>query len=108
MPTSVSLTQVSMPVSSDPTRPSSGSLWRHRDFLLFWSGETVSLFGSQITVLALPFTAILVLHSTPFELGLLNAVGFAPYLLATLPAGAWVDRHAKRPILLTANIGRAV
>ena len=91
-----------------PDRVSRGSLWRDRDFLLFWSGETVSLFGSQITVLALPLTAILVLRATPFELGLLNAVAFAPYLLAALPAGAWVDRRPKRPILLASNLGRAV
>jgi MFS family permease len=87
---------------------STGSLWRHRDFLLFWSGETVSLFGSQVTVLALPLTAILVLRATPLEVGVLNAAGFAPYLLATLPAGAWIDRRPKRPILLAANVGRAL
>jgi MFS family permease len=83
------------------------SLWRHRDFSLFWSGETVSLFGSQVTLLALPLTAILVLHATPWELGVLNAAGFAPFLLATLPAGAWIDRHRKRRILLASNLLRA-
>jgi MFS family permease len=82
-------------------------LWRHRDFLLFWSGETVSLFGSQVTLLALPLAAILVLHAAPWEVGILNAAGFAPFLLATLPAGAWLDRHRKRPILLGSNVLRA-
>lgn len=84
------------------------SLWRHRDFLLFWSGETVSLFGSQVTHLALPLTAILVLGASPIELGVLNAVSFLPFLLVTLPAGAWLDRRRKRPVLLASNIGRAV
>src|SRR6266540_416816 len=108
MRTSVRLMEVSMRELRDSDRPRLGSLRRHRDFLLFWSGETVSLFGSQVTLLALPLTAILVLRATPFELGVLNAVGFAPYLLATLPAGAWVDRRPKRPILLASNIGRAL
>jgi MFS family permease len=94
-------------MSGSPARLAGPSLWRHRDFLLFWSGETVSLFGSQVTLLALPLTAILVLHATPWELGLLNAAGYAPFLLATLPAGAWLDRERKRPILLASSVLRA-
>jgi MFS family permease len=96
-----------MAAAMAPASESPVPLRRHRDFLLFWGGETVSLFGSQVTLLALPLTAILVLKASPFELGLLNAAGFLPFLLVTLPAGAWLDRRRKRPILLVSNLGRA-
>src|ERR1051326_7208390 len=84
-----------------------GELWHHADFLKLWTGETISLFGSQITLLALPLTAISVLHATTFQVGLLNAAGFAPFLFLTLFAGVWIDHHHRRPILLVSNIGRA-
>jgi MFS family permease len=96
-----------MPAAIAPASEAPAPLRRHRDFLLFWGGETISLFGSQVTLLALPLTAILVLKASPFELGLLNAAGFLPFLLVTLPAGAWLDRRRKRPILLVSNLGRA-
>ncbi|MGO8949987.1 MAG: MFS transporter [Ktedonobacterales bacterium] len=85
-----------------------GVLWYNADFLKLWGGETVSLFGSQVTTLALPLTAILVLHATVFQVGILNAVGFAPFLFVTVYAGVWVDRRRRRPILIAANLGRAV
>jgi MFS family permease len=100
--------QVTMPEATAPATAPLVPLRRHRDFLLFWSGETVSLFGSQVTFLALPLTAILVLHASPFELGLLNAGGFLPFLFVSLPAGAWLDRRRKRPILLLSNLVRAL
>lgn len=81
-------------------------LWRNRDFVRFWAGETVSLVGSQITALALPFMAVLVLDASPAQMGLLGALGFLPFLLVTLPAGAWIDRHDRRPVLIVANLGR--
>ncbi len=55
-----------------------GGLWRQPDFLKFWTGQTVSLFGSAFTTLALPLTAVLVLGATPLEMGLLTAIGGAP------------------------------
>ncbi len=87
--------------------PSAG-LWRHPDFLKLWSAETVSQFGSQITVLALPFVAIYTLHASAFEVAALTAVEFAPFVLLTLPAGVWVDRLQRRPILVVADFGRAL
>jgi MFS family permease len=78
-----------------------------RAFRTFWFGQTVSLFGSQVTFLALPLAAILVLHASPLEMGLLGAVEFAPFLLLTLVAGAWIDRIRRRPVLLAANLLRA-
>jgi hypothetical protein len=68
-------------------------LWRHPDFLRLWTSETISLFGSQITFLALPLTAVLALNATPFEMGLLGALEFLPFLLLSLFAGVWVDRR---------------
>ena len=84
------------------------SLRHHRDFLKLWAGKTVSLFGSQVTMLALPLTAVLLLGSGPFEMGLLTAAGYAPFLLIGLFAGLWVDRWRRRPILIAANLGRAL
>src|SRR5215210_6128392 len=84
------------------------SLLRNRDFVNFWTGETISLLGSQVTFLALPLTAVLVLNVSPVELGLLSAAEFAPFLLISLPAGVIVDRVRRRPILIAANLARAV
>ncbi|WP_316520107.1 MFS transporter [Kitasatospora brasiliensis] len=83
-------------------------LWRDADFLRFWSAETLSLFGAQISLLAVPLLAVTTLHATPFQMGLVNAVQFAPFLLFTLIAGVWVDERRRRPILIGANLGRAV
>lgn len=83
-------------------------LWREPDFLKLWAGETVSTFGDQITLLALPLTAILTLHAGAAEMGLLAAVGAAPIALFSLFAGVWVDRVRRRPILVAADVGRAL
>jgi MFS family permease len=84
-----------------------GGLWRHPDFLKLWSAETVSQFGSQISLLALPLVAIDVLHATAFEVAVLSVVEFLPFLLVSLPAGVWVDRLRRRPILVLGDLGRA-
>jgi MFS family permease len=85
----------------------SGGLWRHRDFLNLWSAETISQLGSQVSGLALPLVAILVLEASAFEVALLGVIEFAPFILISLPAGVWVDRLRRRPILITADLGRA-
>jgi MFS family permease len=87
--------------------PSTG-LWRHADFLRLWSGQTISQFGSQISQLAIPLAAIIVLDASAFEVALLSAVEFLPFLLFTLPAGVWVDRLTRRPILIWSDAGRAL
>jgi MFS family permease len=84
------------------------SLWRHRDFLKLWTADTVSQFGSQISFLAIPFVAIKVLEATPFQIGILNAVNTLPFLLIGLPAGVWVDRMRRRPVLIVGDLGRAL
>ncbi|MHB1006282.1 MAG: MFS transporter [Chloroflexota bacterium] len=83
-------------------------LWRHGDFMRLWSGQTISQFGSQITLLALPLVAALLLKASPFEMGLLGAAEMAPFLLIGLPAGVWVDRWPRRPVLIAGDLGRAL
>jgi MFS family permease len=83
-------------------------LWRERDFVLLWGGQTISQFGSQLTIWALPLTAVLVLHASPLQTGLLTAAGIAPYALAGLFAGVWVDRARRRPLMIGADITRAL
>ena len=85
----------------------SGGLWRHRDFLNLWSAQTISQFGTQVSQLALPLVAILVLDASAFEVALLGTIEFLPFLLFTLPAGVWVDRLRRRPILIAGDFGRA-
>ncbi len=85
----------------------SRSLLRHPDFLKLWTAETVSVFGSAITQLALPLIAATYLQVTPFEFGLLTTIEFLPFILLSLPAGVWVDRLRRRPILIVADLGRA-
>jgi len=82
-------------------------LWRHPDFLKLWSAETVSQFGTQISLLALPLVAIDVLHVSAFKVATLTTVEFLPFLLVSLPAGVWVDRLPRRPILIAGDLARA-
>ena len=84
-----------------------GGLWRHPDFLRLWSAETISQFGTQISQVALPLVAVLELDASAFQVAALGTVEFLPFLLFTLPAGVWVDRLPRRPILVIADIGRA-
>ncbi len=82
-------------------------LWHHADFMKLWAGQTVSLLGSRVTMLALPLTALSILEATPGQMGILEVAGALPALLLGLFIGAWVDRHRRRPILIAADIGRA-
>jgi MFS family permease len=84
-----------------------GGLWRHRDFLKLWAGETISMIGSQVDDLALGFVAIVVLDATPFEVAVLGMLNFLPFVLLALPAGVWIDRMRRRPILVGTDVARA-
>jgi MFS family permease len=84
------------------------SLWRHRDFLLLWGGQTVSEMGSAITQLALPLTAVVLLGASTLQVGLLTAAATAAFALIALPAGALVDRHAKRRLMIWCDAARLV
>src|SRR5262245_31619303 len=92
---------------SGPQR-SRPSLWHHGDFLKLWGGETVSQLGTQVTVLALPLTAIITLGAGPRELGLLTALQYLPVVAITLFAGVWLDTHRRRPALVVTSLARAV
>jgi MFS family permease len=78
------------------------------DFNLYWAGQTVSRAGSRVTNVALPLTAILVLHATPLQVGLVGASASAAALLFGLVAGMWVDRTRRRRTMILANAGRAI
>ncbi|MEW1865848.1 MFS transporter [Streptomyces sp. NPDC088194] len=77
---------------------------RDRDFLLLWSGQTVSEVGSQVSVLALPLVAVVLLKATAFQVGLLSVAQTSAYLLVALPAGAVVDRVAKRRLMIGCDL----
>jgi MFS family permease len=79
----------------------------HRDFRRLWIGDTLSQFGTQIGVLAVPLVAITELDATTFQLGVLVALQTAAFLVIGLPAGAWCDRMRKRPVLISADLARA-
>ena len=81
-------------------------LWRHRDFLLLWTGQSISEIGSAVTVVALPFAAVVLLHATTFQVGLLAAAGTVCFLLVALPAGLIVDRVAKRRLMIVCDASR--
>ncbi|MFI0770222.1 MFS transporter [Streptomyces sp. NPDC021218] len=83
-------------------RTSGGLLRRHRDFRLLWCGETAGKYGAAVTGVAMPLIAVSTLHADTFEVGLLTAASWAPWLVIGLPAGAWVDRWRRRPVMLAA------
>ena len=85
-------------------RATRGSLWHHGDFRKVWLGETVSQLGGQVTYLAFPLAGALLLHATPTEMGLLGAFGLLPYLVISLPAGGWIDRVRRRPVLVASAL----
>jgi MFS family permease len=86
----------------------SPGLWRHPEFLKLWASSSVSLLGAQVSLLALPLTAALTLEAGPAEMGALRAAEFAPALLLGLLAGVWVDRLPHRPLMVGADMARAL
>ena len=85
----------------------SRSLLRAPDFLKLWIGQSISAFGTQVTLLAVPILAAAALQVSPLEFGLLATIEFLPILILSLPAGVWVDRLRRRPILIAGVLGRA-
>ena len=73
-----------------------------------WTGQTISQLGDEVTQLAIPLVAALTLTATPFEFGILGVLQMLPFIVLTIPAGVWVDRLRRRPILIGANLGRAI
>jgi predicted MFS family arabinose efflux permease len=88
-------------------RHSRTGLWSNSDFVKLWLGQTISNFGSGITGIVLPLTAVLVLAATPVQMGILGALDGVAVLVIGLLAGVLVDRVRRRPLLLATDLGRA-
>jgi MFS family permease len=83
-------------------------VWRNREFLKLWSGQAISWTGSAITTVALPLVAVVTLHASVVEMGVLAALNVLPHLVFGLPAGLWVSRFSLRRLLIIADLGRAL
>ncbi|MDQ2584872.1 MFS transporter [Saccharothrix yanglingensis] len=80
----------------------------HRGFRLLFAADAISRTGSQVTLVALPLVAVLVLHASPQQVGLLVASSTIAFLVVALPAGVWVDRLPQRPVMVAAELIRAL
>lgn len=87
--------------------PPEGSLFAHRDFRLLLVGQTTSQLGAQVSGVAIPLLAVLTLHASPLEVGIVTASSTVAFALIGLPAGAWVDRWRRRRILIASDLARA-
>jgi len=81
-----------------------GDLLRDRLYRRLWLSILISSFGSQITMLAIPLTAAVLLHATPTQMGLLTAMEIAPFVLFSLPSGVWLDRVRKLPVYVAGEL----
>ena len=88
--------------------PLRSAIWRNPAFVRVWAASSISVFGSLITHMAIPFVAILVLDAGPLEVSVLRGLELGTALVVGLIAGAWVDRLRRRPVLIWADLGRAV
>lgn len=103
--TTIAPTRATTQDPSGPPRPSPRTLLRGRDFRLLWGAASVSAVGSEVTVLAIPLAAAVLLGATPLQMGLLAAAGTAPYVGFALVVGAWIDRlPRRRPLLVAADL----
>jgi MFS family permease len=89
-----------------PDSPNAPSLWRHGDFLKLWVGQTISIFGTYLS--AFQLVAVLTVGATPAQIALLNGLRQAPGPLVGLAAGLWADRRRRRPLMIGADLGRAL
>ncbi len=81
-----------------------GGVLRQRNFRLLWTGETVNQLGSAMALIGMPLLAVVFLRATSFEVGVLTAAEYLPWLVIGLPAGAWVDRLPPRPLMIVCDI----
>jgi MFS family permease len=96
---------------TDPARteePAPGALWSNPDFVKFWAGQSISMFGTYITDVALPLLVVITLRASPTQAGLVSAARFAPFLVVSLFAGVWIDRVRRRRVLIVTDLGRAL
>ena len=90
-----------------PDEPPGGAL-TNRDFVKLFAGESVSLIGSQITLFTMPLIAVLTLRAPVFEVGVLNALRFAPVIVVAVFAGVLLDRTRRRPVLIACSASSAI
>ena len=83
-------------------------LWLSADFRRIWASLTVTSFGAQVTNLALPLTAALMLHATPMQMGILVALETLPFALVSLHAGVLLDRVRKLPVVIASDVARGL
>ena len=84
-----------------------GDLLRDAVYRRLWTSILISSFGGQVTMLALPLTAAVLLHATPTQMGLLTAIEIAPFVLFSLPSGVWLDRVRKLPVYVVGEASLA-
>ncbi|MCE2968760.1 MAG: MFS transporter [Burkholderiales bacterium] len=102
-------------MSTSLARRLPGRWWRHvrlapddllrdRVYRRLWTSILISGFGGQVTLLALPLTAAVLLHATPTQMGILTAMEVVPFVLFSLPAGVWLDRVRKLPVYMAGEL----
>ncbi|GIG68355.1 MFS transporter [Phytomonospora endophytica] len=91
-----------------PSPPVRRSLWRHRDFMLVWLGQSASMFGSTVSFIALPLIGVLLLELSAFEMGLVATASTVPGVLLSPFSGTIVDRVDRRRLMIGADLGRAL
>lgn len=96
------------PSSSSSPASASASLFAQHDFRLLLAGQTTSQLGAQVSGVAIPLLAVATLHASAFEVGLLGAASTVAFAVLGLPAGAWIDRVRRRPVLVASDLARAV
>src|SRR5205823_1900196 len=79
-------------------------IWRQREFRRYWTGETISGVGSSISDFALPLVAVITLHATPGQMGVMRALQSTPGIFLGLLAGVWVDRVSRQRLLIAINL----
>src|SRR5579863_6997728 len=82
-------------------------LLRNPIYRRLWTSILISSFGGQVTLLALPLTAAVLLHAAPTQMGLLTAMEIVPFVLLSLPTGVWLDRVRKLPVYVVGEISIA-
>jgi MFS family permease len=83
-------------------------LWRDRGFVRLWWANGISQLGTQVSILALPLAALFVLKASALGVSLLRAFAVLPFVVFSLPAGVWIDRVRRRPLMVAADAGRAL
>lgn len=99
--------QVASAAAGQPSTADRGA-FGNPDFVKLWSGQSISLIGTQVTQFTMPLVAILTLNATVIQVGVLNALRFIPVVLLSLLAGVWLDRRRRRPVLIACALGNAV